>query len=129
MTENISFRFTDPYLSSYVFNSNEEFDDSVGQVAIKNAYNIDIKKLGNDRAKVVLSVKIGEKGNATPFYIEASEEALFEYDQNMDEKTRDVMLTKNAPALLLGYLRANVASMTAMTRYGAYNLPFMNFNK
>ena len=47
----------------------------------------------------------------------------------MDEKTRDVMLTKNAPALLLGYLRANVASMTAMTSYGAYNLPFMNFNK
>ena len=52
----------------------------------------------------------------------------FEWE-DMDESMIDTMLHINAPALLLGYMRPIVATITNSSKYPVYNLPFINFNE
>ena len=39
------------------------------------------------------------------------------------------VLEKNAQALLIGYLRPIVANITNVSKFPAYNLPFINLNE
>ena len=45
------------------------------------------------------------------------------------EEQQEKLLTQNAPALLLSYMRPLVASATAASPYPAYHLPFIDFTK
>ena len=40
-----------------------------------------------------------------------------------------VKVAKKAPSLLLSYLRPIVAQVTSASKYGTYNIPFVNFTK
>lgn len=41
----------------------------------------------------------------------------------------DRLLNQNAPSLLSSYLRPIVAQVTSASKYGTYNIPFVNFTK
>ena len=53
--------------------------------------------------------------------------AKFLWDDVYDEETLRDLLSKNAPALLLGYARPIIANMTSAGPMAAYHLPFYNF--
>ena len=81
------------------------------------------------RAQVTLTGILGKNDDSSPFYLEISEEANFRWEDLLaeDTKTLDCMLDQNAPALLLGYIRPIVANITANSKFGTYNIPFINF--
>ena len=53
--------------------------------------------------------------------------AQFIWNDVYDENTLKDLLSINAPALLLGYARPMIASITNMSPYPSFNLPFYNF--
>lgn len=62
-----------------------------------------------------------------PYRIRAIEEANFRWDNSLDKELVDQLLKQNAPSLLMGYLRPIISQVTSSSKYGAYNIPFINF--
>lgn len=50
-------------------------------------------------------------------------------DEKYPNNMIDRLLNQNAPSLLLSYLRPIVAQVTSASKYGTYNIPFVNFTK
>lgn len=124
------FQFTSPVLDKLNFVINEEFDlkkDKEIKFEIKSNVNVKRVKDSNE-ALVELNVIVGEK-EVTPFLIDATQKAMFRWDDEQDKNMVDILLSQNAPALLMSYLRPIIANVTAASQYPAYNLPFMNFTK
>ena len=81
-------------------------------------------------ASVVLSLELGEKKADCPFFLTIAEGANFRWDkESYSEEQQKKLLTQNAPALLLSYIRPLVASVTAASPYPTYHLPFIDFTK
>ena len=78
-------------------------------------------------ATVSLTIEIGETDDNVPFYIKAKEQADFKWDESVADIMLDRLLNQNAPSLLLSYLRPIVAQVTNSSKYGVYNIPFVNF--
>ncbi len=126
-----TFQFTNPVLTKMLFNLNNEFDSKDNaQVSVRTRLSVNISKDSkNNEGLVNLHCEIGEQSNKCPYWIEADEQAVFRWDSEMSEELSNDLLNQNAPALLLGYLRPIIAQVTSASRYGAYNIPFMNFTK
>ena len=68
--------------------------------------------------------------NDQPFALKCTVEAEFEWSEKIQNDGKiDVLLEKNAQALLIGYLRPIVANITNVSKFPAYNLPFINLNE
>lgn len=78
---------------------------------------------------VELILKLGESSLNTPFEIEARELAIFKWEKDYEESNINILLSQNAPALLLSYLRPIIANVTSASQFSAYNIPFINFKK
>lgn len=125
------FQFSNPILSGFQFVINDTYNADADELSVKLGININKKRIGETEAIVELTVKIGEKDNTAPFYIEATEGANFKWEKeafDSDDKV-ERFLDVNAPALLLSYLRPIVANITIASKYPAYNIPFINFNE
>lgn len=53
--------------------------------------------------------------------------ADFTWSKELPLDTVNELLSRNAPALLLGYVRPYVAQITEASPVGAVHIPFMNF--
>lgn len=120
------FRFSNPTLLDVRFEKNRQF-----KLGSKAKINLDfqtrINKKGDEHEAVVeLTVKIGETSEGCPFVISITEGARFLWGDISDD-VADSLLAQNAPALLLGYIRPVVASLTASSSLPAYNIPFIDF--
>lgn len=93
------------------------------KINIENKY----KKNDDSTAIVILDVKIGEKSDESPFYINIVYSANFRWDEEITNP--DDFLNINAPALLYSYIRPIVSSIMANTKYNRLDLPFMDFSK
>ena len=124
------FQFTNPILSNIEFALNNDF---IVNNEIKIQANIETKiarEDGKNEAMVKLIVKIGEKNNGMPFYLMAEEMARFKWDENKySDQDLEHLLSQNAPALLIGYLRPTISYITNASPLGAYNIPFIDFTK
>ena len=78
-------------------------------------------------ALVTLHLELGEKGNEYPFYIICDISSEFNWDESIKEIRK--MLSVNAPALLLSYVRPYISLLTSATEYPAFNIPFINFKE
>ena len=108
--------------------------DSEGEnnsINISNAFKVNINKYENKNEAIVeLNIIIGQKeSEPSPFYVDMVIGAVFKWDNSYDEETVQNLLSINAPALLLGYARPIVATITNMSPYPSYNLPFYNFTE
>ena len=126
--EQSKIQFYKPILKSLEFVENEinaQINSSFDlKINIANKY----KKNDNDNtAIVVLDVKIGEKGNESPFYINIVYSANFRWDNEIINP--DDFLNINAPALLYSYIRPIISTLMANTKYNRLDLPFMDFSK
>ncbi|MDO4343709.1 MAG: protein-export chaperone SecB [Eubacteriales bacterium] len=124
-----SLQFKNPKLVGVELRLNQEFkniDD--GPVDIKVGFDINVNKLPDSSEAIVeLTVVVGTEDSTNPFYIKATEGAMFRWEK--DVKDVDILLQQNAPAILLGYLRSVIAMLTAVSPYAAYNLPVIDFTK
>ena len=127
-----NFQFTNPVLKQLQFEINEGFTKN-GRLDMALQLNVECKReehddgtLGNS-AVVAVTLTLGTHDLSTPFYIEATEEASFRWDEKITEQKQiDTLLKQNAVALLISYLRPIVASVTIASPYPAYNLPYIN---
>lgn len=127
-----AFQFTDPALINLEFSVNTNFEhDESEKVPIPLQFEVHNKRSNSDNiATVKLVATIGTHNDETPYFICATVVADFRWDDGKfsDEAVQN-LLDKNAPALLLGYLRPMVASITNFSPFSVHNLPFFDFTQ
>lgn len=122
------FQFVNPYLKEINFVTNPDFNGE-DEIEMQNSFNIHVKQSEDEnRANVELELEINTHNEQAPFKLRITVASDFKWD-DLDDKTVDTMLNLNAPALLLGYMRPIVASVTNSSIFPAYNLPFINFKE
>ena len=123
------FRFLNPYLDEICFLSNPHFVKDEKSIAIDNSFQVKVdREKDKNKAHVQLTLETNAENENAPFKIVIKMSSDFEWE-DMDESMIDTMLHINAPALLLGYMRPIVATITNSSKYPVYNLPFINFNE
>lgn len=125
-------KFTNPIITKLEYQINpQDNGNEENSINISNAFKANIKKIENKNEAIVeLNIIIGQKGIApSPFYVDMIIGAIFKWDNTYDEKTVQDLLSINAPALLLGYARPIIATITNMSPFPVYNLPFYNFTE
>lgn len=126
-----SLKFTNPSITHLVFDINSEFKEK-DAVSITNTFNVEVSKGKDESAAVVqLNIIVGDKdfSKDVPFYFNITIGAMFSWDDVYDDETLQTLLSKNAPALLLGYARPIIANITESSPIPAYHIPFYNFTE
>lgn len=134
MTTNVqgklsSFQFTNPVVSEWLFSVNESFDRSKygDMIQTSVSYQVDSSQQNANSIKIQLRMEIGEAGNISdPFYIKASIESLFKWDDNIEHEILDGLLKENAVTLLISYLRPMISQFTTYAGFSPFILPFLN---
>lgn len=123
------FQFVNPYLEEVYFIENNNFDANETELEMQNSFNVQVKRNKDDnRAKVELTLETNIDNEKAPFKLRIKISSDFKWE-DLDENTVEAMLKCNAPALLLGYMRPIVASITNSSKFPVYNLPFINFTE
>lgn len=124
------FQFFDPYMTKAVFRINKEFSGD-GEVEIPTKIIVHRKwNEGEPNALIELEVTVGENSSALPFFVSVSYAANFKWEEGSFEKDDlEKLLSRNAPSLLLGYVRPAIAAITNFSVYPSYNLPFIDLTK
>lgn len=122
------FQFSNPVLKKLDFQVNSNFKpEAQSEVAVSLKFNVNIHRDSqNPRAIVELTVIIGDDADS-PFKITVMESAKFRWDSELDEDHVDFLLNKNAPAVLISYIRPTISVITAASPFSAYNLPLIDF--
>lgn len=128
--ERSAFQFSNPTLNKLDFRVNEYFDPvDIASIEMENQLSINVEKSEDEQqALVTLTVSINENLEVSPFTISAEISAAFRWEDSIDSNMLDTLLSKNAPALLLAYIRPIIANVTNSSKYPAYNIPFLNFS-
>ena len=74
--------------------------------------------------KLELTVMVSDEKKMVDINVKAN--GIFEYDKDIDEKTKESFFTLNAPAILFPYVRAYVSSLTALSGMPPITLPTIN---
>ena len=124
-----NFQFTNPRIVDLIFNLNRQFrNDPNNKVTFKIDFKVNVHKLEGNEAIVELTVKTDNNAD-TPFSFSATEGAKFNWSESFSEEDTNTLLNVNAPALLLGYVRPLIASVSSASGFGGYNIPFMDFTQ
>lgn len=126
------FQFTNPLLTEMMFSVNKEYqdqqdDDSLDTLIEMNVSRPNVEDCEDNTAFVFLSVSIGEDSPNFPYHMSVTMGANFRWSPSLSKEMVETLLSRNAPALLLGYIRPYVAQITEASPVGAVHLPFMNF--
>lgn len=123
------FQFKNPTLNNLSFCINEDFKEEKYNGLGDIISNLEIKKLNDqNKALVILSLKIGDKSDEKPFCIEICMQSEFIWE-NLDDEKVNSLLRLNAPALLVSYMRPYISTVTNGSKYPIFNLPFIDFSK
>lgn len=76
------------------------------------------------KMKLELTVMVSDEKKMVDINVKAN--GIFEYDKDIDEKTKESFFTLNAPAILFPYVRAYVSSLTALSGMPPITLPTIN---
>lgn len=119
------FKFSDPYISSFQYKDNDDFDPEKFEEMKINFKNKIMKDEDKQRALVEVTMKIGDEVNC-PFSITIVMQSYFYWGDCDNKELIKNLLEKNAVSLLIGYIRPIVANITSFSRFPTYNLPFVN---
>lgn len=126
-----AFRFTNPVLTAIEFKVNDDFSPNDDKVKMIDGFKVSVYKNEEELSAIVsLEYKLSSEDDNSPFILSATMQAMFEWDEKIsDDKSEiDNILKKNAPFLLLGYLRPIVASTTNASCFPSYNIPYIDLN-
>ena len=114
------FQYTNPHLTEMVFMENPNFVMNKEKIEITENILSNIKKLEGNHAVISVSLVLGDLDdfeNDQPFALKCTVEAEFEWSEKIQNGGKiDVLLEKNAQALLIGYLRPIVANITNVSK-------------
>jgi preprotein translocase subunit secB len=128
------FQFSNPVLIDLKFSINNDYHQDSCQIGTRTTTNIQKSETENS-AFVTVTMTIGHEGNDVPFMITIAEQARFMWESNdefideNEEECIDRLLRQNAPALLIGYIRPIIASITSSSPFPTYNLPFIDLTE
>lgn len=127
-----AFQFTNPLLMNMQFSVNKDYQDVHENEGIDIPIGMkvsrpDIANCKDKTALVLLAVTVGQEGVEYPYYVTVEMGANFRWDDSVENEMVEKLLSRNAPALLLGYIRPYIAQITEASPIGAVHLPFMNF--
>ena len=126
--KNSVLQFKNPQLTKLIFEINPNYVVNNQQINIKKEFKTNVIHLQENEDIVEFTIVIGTNDNTSPFYIKATESAIFKFNGS-DEIAKNNLLKCNAPAVLLGYLRPIISTITALSPYSAYNLPLIDFTE
>lgn len=127
-----AFQFTTPLLMDVQFSVNREYQEvpdveDIIPIEMKVS-KPDLTECKDKTALVLLAVTVGATSKEYPYYIKVEMGANFRWADSVSEEMAEALLSRNAPALLLGYIRPHIAQITSASPFGAIHLPFMDFN-
>lgn len=118
------FQFTNPYLVRIIFEETVNFDGDTDE-DMTLITETDIKITGEQSALVTLLFR--NDGNNLPFKVEIVMRSEFTWkDLKIGDEMLKKLLSVNAPALILSYIRPLVAMLTSNSRFPALNIPFID---
>lgn len=127
-----NFQFTNPQLVRLQFSPLEDFSAET-DTKVNIHFSVDVRERerdsssGFESARVSVTVHIGDGDTPAPFRLEAEEAAYFRWEPGAyTDGQVDALLSQNAVALLISYLRPVIANVTAASKYGPFHLPFLN---
>lgn len=126
-----SFKFDTPMLKKLEFLENPNFNIE-GNLEVESNFEIEIDKIDNFEAVVTLNLSLNNKENLkeqNPFFLNISMSSIFNWEDVEDEEVVDTLLSQNAPALIIGFLRPIVSNITNASVFPPYNIPFIDFTK
>ena len=128
---NSDFQFSNPHLVEIHYHENHDFEFDSSKGSLDVPIHIESEEKRSDTspvAEVQLHVQVGSESKDLPFYVSLIMAADFKWnvDTYQDEHINN-LLSQNAPALLLGYARPIIASITNSSGFPAYNIPYINF--
>ena len=129
MKENIHVKFTKPLMTKCGFVTNEDFVPNLDE-ELHMKMNL-IHKQGNfvnGYCPVYLCVQIGERSESQPFFAEVEMGTVFQFDGSVDDKMKNSLIHLGAPALLYGYIRPVIATITNYSAFPSYDLPLGDFS-
>lgn len=126
------FQISQPQLLEVTYIINEDFNNSDNADNIKLEANsvTTVEMLTDDTgAKVIFTLKIfdQEKLSEVPFFMQISMQGFFRWDESMEEEIYKKLLSTNAPAILLSYIRPFVSQLTSAFGYPPLILPLIDF--
>lgn len=119
------FQFTTPKITELQFKSNKDFDPNKN-FGIPITYKTRQKETGQFSANISLTMKIGLEESFYPFFILATIEAEFIWDENLNNKTIKELLDRNSIVLLISYLRPLISQTTVNAGYAPLNIPYLD---
>ena len=125
------FQFQEPILTQIEFKLNNDFIFKEEEIELNPSFIVRIPKYNfkNYLTDVILQLEIGGFNDNEPFHIKATMQAKFRWTNDIDESELKILLSQNAPSVLLSYLRPIIANITNSSPFPAYNLPLMNFTQ
>ncbi len=124
--KNSKFQFSNPNLTKLVFKANPDFEQSLYKgISLESKTHI-LKSKENSNAIVELIVLVGKEVREYPFFVEVAMNAEFMWEKELDEEVVDDLLKKNAPSLILSYIRPIIATVTNNSQYPVFNLPYID---
>ena len=125
------FQFSDPILTKVIYEINEEFNAKGPNesVEIPIAFKVIRDKLKENSTDLSLECTIGGRDGRFPFYLVVAMQSCFYWQEDYTSELLEGLLTQNAPALLLGYLRPTIAQITVASPFPPVHIPLVDFTK
>ena len=125
-----NFKFSNPIIEELNYTLNSNFDINK-KPSVYNNFKVNIfrNESSNEaivKLKILINDEIHNESNS-PFVLAMTIGSRFTWSDVYDESTINNLLSVNAPALLLGYARPIIATITSNSLSHPYNIPFYNF--
>ena len=107
------------------------FNGDINSIPIEIDFNILQQIEDKTNFKVVVSIDGNDPQNPSPGYcFNIVAEGLFHFNhiEDLKQEDRDSLLSHSAVPLIIGHIRAHLASFTAVGPYDKYILPLFDFN-
>jgi len=113
-----------------IFKKNDDYKER-GGVSLDFIPKIEIKKLNSNEAEVTLTFSVFKESQLEekPFFISVKQKGHFEWGKDTPEDAVDRLLSMNAPAILLSYIRSIISQITAFSGFPALIVPLIDFTK
>lgn len=124
-----SFQFSPPVLTNAVFNVTGSVgpDMSAPHVHVhRNTIRIEGTKQAIVELTIQLNRKMKEIEKDAPFNAEFTMQAMFRWDEDLDDDMVEELLNYNAVALLISYIRPIISTITAASPIPTVYLPYIN---
>lgn len=113
-----------------IFKKNDDYKER-GGVSLDFIPKIEIKKLNSNEAEVTLTFSVFKESQLEekPFFISVKQKGHFEWGKDTPKDAVDRLLSMNAPAILLSYIRSIISQITAFSGFPALIVPLIDFTK